>query len=498
MRLPPAVVGALALVSAAACTTLIALPDVPEPADAGGNGPSGSGSSSGIKGSADSGSSSGDATTRDDTTTGGGSTAGGSSGGSSSGGDSSSDDASSGSASGSTSGSASGSASGGPNSSSGPAGHDGWDAGCTSGAVSCGGAQPEECIDGSWVASDADCSDATATCTGDACAAPPSCQASGAGLDDCGVTSESCCVSLEVPAGSFYRTFDGEGAPLSLAADGGPAGEADPAAISAFRLDKYSVTVGRFRQFVSAWNGGYAPPAGSGKHAHLNGGLGLVDIGAPADAGTVYEAGWLLADNGNIDPTDANLACDAPYTSSYGTWTSTPSGQENLPINCINWWEAYAFCIWDGGFLPSEAEWEYAASGGDEQRPYPWGSAGPGPANDYDYMIYGCYYPTASGTCTGPTNIAPVGTATLGAGPWGQLDLLGNMWQWNLDWATRYVDPCIDCAYLTQTASAYRGLRGGWASSFTNSSNPLSNPYRGNRMPAPRYAGNGVRCARSP
>jgi len=44
-----------------------------------------------------------------------------------------------------------------------------------------------------------------------------------------------------------------------------------------FKLDKYEVTVGRFRQFVAAWNGGagYTPPAGSGKHTHLNGGNGL-------------------------------------------------------------------------------------------------------------------------------------------------------------------------------------------------------------------------------
>jgi sulfatase modifying factor 1 len=305
----------------------------------------------------------------------------------------------------------------------------------------------------------------------------PSCQTSGPGMTDCGATGrESCCTSLEVTGGTYFRTYTNSGS--------GPTGEADPASVSDFRLDKYDVTVGRFRQFVSAWNGGagYTPPAGSGKHMHLNQGQGLNATGGG------YEPGWGSADDSNVSPTDSNLtSCTL-----YATWTPSPASQEKLPMNCATWFEAYAFCIWDGGFLPSEAEWEYAAAGGSQQREYPWGSTDPGTSNQY--AIYGCYYPSGSGSCTTVANIAPVGTATLGAGLWGQLDLAGNMTEWVLDsYDATYVDPCIDCAYTT--ATAVRASRGG---SFADPTFSMLPSTRGNGFPTGLGGYVGFRCARSP
>ena len=64
---------------------------------------------------------------------------------------------------------------------------------------------------------------------------PPSCAPGGPGITNCGPGgsgTESCCTSLEVTGGTFYRTYDdppgGNGYQM-LAADGGPTGEADPA-----------------------------------------------------------------------------------------------------------------------------------------------------------------------------------------------------------------------------------------------------------------------------
>jgi len=283
-----------------------------------------------------------------------------------------------------------------------------------------------------------------------------------------------------------------------LAADGGPTGEADPATVSTFRLDKYLVTVGRFRQFVSAWKGGagYMPAAGSGKHTHVNNGRGLENSGSPG----TYEMGWDATDWNSttyLDPTDTNLACGSPYT----TWTDTTAGgHENLPITCVNWYEAYAFCIWDGGFLPSEAEWEYAAAGGKQERQYPWGSTGPGTTNQY--AVYGdgngsCYYPSRSlAACTGAENIAPVGTAALGAGLWGQLDMVGEVAVWNLDWFVYpYLDPCVDCAYLT--VASYRVIRGG---DFKTGPSFLLPPKQLGNFGVPLNGGLGIgfRCGRTP
>jgi formylglycine-generating enzyme len=296
-------------------------------------------------------------------------------------------------------------------------------------------------------------------------------------MTNCGASSESCCTSLEVTGGTFYRTYT----------TGGMGGTA-PATVSGFRLDKYEVTVGRFRQFVAAYDAGTwtnVVTAGSGKHVHLNGGQGLADS---ANAGS-YESGWNASDDSNVSPTDSNLG-----TTGYATWTHSASTQENLPINDVNWWEAYAFCIWDGGFLPSEAEWEYAAAGGSQQRVYPWGSAHPGACPGTScYAIYQCLYPNGSGTCTGVTNIADVGTPTQGVGGYGQLDLAGSVDEWDLDWEATFVDPCVDCTYLT--AATNRAARGG---NYEYTESFLQAFWASGSTPTSRLATGGFRCARTP
>jgi formylglycine-generating enzyme len=316
----------------------------------------------------------------------------------------------------------------------------------------------------------------------DAAPGATSCLASDPSLSGCGPSGkESCCAGADVPGGMFYRSYDAVIYP----------DEGSPASVSHFRLDRFEVTVGRFRQFVGAVVQGWRPAAGSGKHAYLNDGQGL-------GAGGIYETGWDAADwNGDLAPTvpawTSNLSCNPPTQ----TWTSSPGSNETRPIDCITWFEAYAFCIWDGGFLPSEAEWNYAAAGGGGthgQRVYPWSSPSTDTTLDCMHANYGgSNYPTTACQSAGPNDVGSESPA--GDGAFTQADLAGNVWEWNLDWyASDYVTPCDDCADLT--AAPNRVLRGG---SFRDD---MSGLYAGGRWSIPpgttRYSNVGVRCARAP
>jgi formylglycine-generating enzyme required for sulfatase activity len=247
-------------------------------------------------------------------------------------------------------------------------------------------------------------------------------------------------------------------------------------------------------------------PMGSGKHTHLNGGMGLKNSASPG----TYETGWNSPDwNAYVDIADLPDGGAISWS-----WTPSPEGNENLPINSLGWYASYAFCIWDGGFLPSEAEWEYAAAGGGEQRKYPWGSTDPGTSNQY--AIYGCFYnrlgPVTqcrrAGDCSGG-NIAAVGTATLGAGLWGQLDLAGNVYEWTLDTSPIYVgpcvypsypNPCVDCFNFAPSSIPIWITRGGFACS--DGADLLPTHRDGLQASTLRSIApgdfNGFRCARTP
>jgi serine/threonine-protein kinase len=98
----------------------------------------------------------------------------------------------------------------------------------------------------------------------------------------------------------------------------------------------------------------------------------------------------------------------------------------NQPVVGVSWDEAVAFCLWlsermhRNVALPSEAQWEFAARGEDGRR-FPWGNDDP---ND-SRACYGLTWDTGQP--------APVGSYPEGQGPFGHLDLAGNVWEWCAD-----------------------------------------------------------------
>ncbi len=313
-------------------------------------------------------------------------------------------------------------------------------------------------------------------------AGPASCALPGAGRSDCGATGESCCSSLRITGGSFSRSYDGVEVD---AGDGDPRGYIDPkykATVADFRLDKYEITVGRFRRFVDAASSGWRPPAGSGKHSHVNGGSGL------RAAYGFSEPGWNIAWNENL-PSNWAVAfiCDTSPS-----WTPAPGPNERRPIGCLSWYAALAFCIWDDGFLPSEAEWNYAAAGGSEQRVYPWSN----PASDTTVSAGHAVY------LEGSTNPQDVGSRSpLGDGRYGHADLAGNVAEWVLDEHAPLQEECVkDCAnfpYLNPNLPPQgvqnRVVRGG---SFKD---PPAGLVASSRVEGVRVGDfMGARCARTP
>lgn len=290
----------------------------------------------------------------------------------------------------------------------------------------------------------------------------------------CGPTATSpCCGNELVPGGTFYRSYD-------VGTDGAYSSMANPATVSDFRLDVYEVTVGRFRQFVEAGMGVQAspPPTGAGART-LNGSPG--------------QGGWDPAWNTSLAPDSAALVAAVRCGFPGRTWTDAPAASDVLPINCVTWFEAFAFCAWDGGFLPTEAEWNYAAAGGSEQRAYAWSSPPSTLAIDCSYANHR----EAAAPCVNPPDGTPnrVGSASpKGDGRWGHADLGGNTWEWTLDGYTTgsYPDPCVDCANLNiTTARAFRGC------DYACDAMSLRPAYRNGSFPGFRGSV-GIRCARQP
>jgi formylglycine-generating enzyme required for sulfatase activity len=264
---------------------------------------------------------------------------------------------------------------------------------------------------------------------------------------------------LLVPGGTFDRSYDGVDFKDPNY----------PATVDDFYLDKYEITVGRFRQFVNAGMGTQTKPPAAGAGVH------------PLIAGSGWNSAW----NTNLKANTAALTTAMKCNSSYQTWTDTAGSNESRPQNCIDWYEAFAFCAWDGGRLATEAEWNYAAAGGSEQRAYPWSNPPTSTTIDDSYAVY------CGGSCSSTQNVGS--KSPKGDGKWGHADLAGNVWEWTVDWYANYTTACNNCADLTDASN--RVFRGG---SFTDFASYLRSADRSfSYLPEYHSYNFGARCART-
>jgi formylglycine-generating enzyme required for sulfatase activity len=136
-----------------------------------------------------------------------------------------------------------------------------------------------------------------------------------------------------------------------------------------------------------------------------------------------------------------------PALPNFPVWASGWDSVLDHPIVNVTWDDCKAYADWAGLLLPTEAQWQYAASGGDG-RVYPWG-------DDWDSSKCHC-----SKEDWGDAG----GTAVVGsypAGPFDLCDMSGNVWEWCSDWHTDHYSEVNETDPTGALSGNFRVQRGG-------------------------------------
>lgn len=157
------------------------------------------------------------------------------------------------------------------------------------------------------------------------------------------------------------------------------------------------------------------------------------------------------------------------------------------PVNYIGWLHANKFCMWIGGRLPSESEWEYAARGGGMEYRYPWGN------NDMPSCVYAVMDDGEQGC--GNNSTWDVCSKPKGNTAQGLCDMVGNVNEWVQDWYhDSYNGAPSDGSAWEDPPTSLRISRGG--SYISTDAEKLTTTHREDLIQSYLYPGIGFRCAR--